>query len=149
MGGNIVGVQHENNVWSYYAHLSTAKVQKGDKVDPNTAVGTVGNTGNPGNPSNPLKTQEGGRTWPHLHFGVKEHGSWVDPSKFFNIPQYDADYAKNPNKYQKFWASDTAKQEAEAFSMKDHVSKRRVAFSNNIDRLMKIAFEYARIAKKI
>lgn len=149
MGGNIVGVKHDNGAWSYYAHLSTAKVQKGDKVDPNTIVGTVGNTGNPGNPKDPMKTQEGGRTWPHLHFGVKENGSWVDPSKYFSIPKYDSEYARNPGKYQKFWASDAARQEAEAFNMKDHVSKRRVAFSNNADRLLKIAFEYAKIAKKI
>ena len=149
MGGNIVGVQHANGVWSYYAHLSTAKVQKGDKVDNNTVVGTVGNTGNPGNPSNPLVTQEGGRTWPHLHFGVKENGNWVDPAKYFTIPKYDAEYAKNPGKYQKFWLSDQAKQEATAFNMKDHTTKNRVAFSNGVDSLMKISFEYAKAAKKI
>ena len=146
MGGNIVGVKHPEEVWSYYAHLSTAKVQKGDKVDANTIVGTVGNTGNPGNPSNPLKTQEGGRTWPHLHFGVKERGSWVDPAKYFSIPKYDAEYAKNPGKYQKFWVSDEAKQEAAAFNMKDHVSQRRLAFSRKVDSIMRIAFEFAKIS---
>lgn len=146
-GGNIVGVTHPGNVWSYYAHLSTAKVQKGDKVDGNTIVGTVGNTGNPGNPKNPLVTQEGGRTWPHLHFGVKENGSWVDPAKYFNIPKYDADYAKNPGKYQKFWVSEDAKQEAEAFNMKSHTAKQRVAFSQDVDALMKISFEYAKLAR--
>lgn len=146
-GGNVVGVKHPNGNWSYYAHLSTANVQKGDKVDNNTIVGTVGNTGNPGNPKNPLITQEGGRTWPHLHFGVKEHGNWIDPAKFFSIPKYDADYAKNPGKYQKFWVSEKAKQDAEAFNMKDHNAKRRVAFSKNVDKLMKIAFDYANITK--
>lgn len=147
IGGNIVGIQHAGEVWSYYAHLSTAKVQKGDKVDANTIVGTVGNTGNAGNPKDPLKTQEGGRTWPHLHFGVKEHGSWVDPAKYFSIPAYDREYAKNPGKYQKFWASDAAKQEAEAFNMKEHNAKRRVAFSKKVDRIMKLAFEYANVTK--
>lgn len=147
-GGNIVGVKHPDGDWSYYAHLSTASVQKGDKVDGNTIVGTVGNTGNPGNPKNPLVTQEGGRTWPHLHFGVKERGSWVDPAKFFSIPKYNADYAKNPGKYQKFWLSEKAKQDAMAFNMKEHNAKRRVAFSKNVDRLMKIAFEYDHITKR-
>lgn len=142
MGGNVVGVTHDNGLWSYYAHLSTAKVQKGDKVDSNTVVGTVGNTGNPGNPKDPLTTQEGGRTWPHLHFGVKEHGSWVDPAKYFSIPTYDADYAKNPSKYQKFWLSDRAKQEAQAFNMKQHVAERRVAFSKEVDKLLKLSSKY-------
>jgi murein DD-endopeptidase MepM/ murein hydrolase activator NlpD len=149
MGGNIVGIQHANGLWSYYAHLSTASVQKGDKVDSNTVIGTVGNTGNAGNPNDPLKTQEGGRTWPHCHFGIKENGSWVDPAKYITIPAYDPSFAKNPSKYQKFWVSEQAKQEAEAFNMKDHISKRRTAFSNHVDGLMKLAFEYARATKKI
>jgi len=148
-GGNIVGVKHPDGDWSYYAHLSTASVQKGDKVDGNTIVGTVGNTGNPGNPKNPLVTQEGGRTWPHLHFGVKERGNWVDPAKFFSIPKYNAEYAKNPGKYQKFWLSEKAKRDAEAFNMKEHNAKRRVAFSKDVDKIMKIAFEYANITKNI
>lgn len=147
MGGNIVGVQHANGIWSYYAHLSAAKVQKGAKVDTNTIIGTVGNTGNPGNPKNLLVTQEGGRTWPHLHFGVKENGTWVDPGKYFAIPAYNRDYASNPGKYQKFWASEEAKQEAQAFNMKDHISKNRVAFSKKVDMLMKLSFEYAKLAK--
>lgn len=148
MGGNIVGITHDNNVWSYYAHLSTAKVQKGDKVDSSTVVGTVGNTGNPGNPKDPLVTQEGGRTWPHLHFGIKEHGAWVDPAKYFTLPKYDADYAKNPAKYQSFWLSDQAKQEAQAFNMKQHVADRRVAFSKDVDKLVKIAFKFAEISDR-
>lgn len=146
MGGNIVGVQHANGVWSYYAHLSTAKVQKGDKVDSNTIVGTVGNTGNPGNPKNPLMTQEGGRTWPHLHFGVKNNGSWVDPAKYFNIPAYDREYARNPGKYQNFWLNDQAKQEAQAFNMKSHVAQQRRTALSRADKLMKIAFEFAKLS---
>ena len=41
IGGNIVTVQHPDNIKSYYAHLSTVKVQKGDKVDMNTVLGSV------------------------------------------------------------------------------------------------------------
>lgn len=146
MGGNIVGVTHANNVWSYYAHLSAAKVQKGDKVDSNTVVGTVGNTGNPGNPKDPLVTQEGGRTWPHLHFGIKKHGAWVDPGKYFSLPPYDAAYAKNPAKYQNFWLNDRAKQEAQAFNMKQHVAERRVAFSKETTALLKLSSKYCELA---
>lgn len=144
-GGNIVGVQHDNNLWTYYAHLSTAKVQKGDKVDSNTIVGTVGNTGNPGNPKDKFVTQEGGRTWPHLHFGVKEHGGWVNPARFMSIPKYDPDYAKNPAKYQNFWVSEEAKQEAQAFNMKKHLAERKVAFSKEVSKLLKLASRYCDI----
>jgi murein DD-endopeptidase MepM/ murein hydrolase activator NlpD len=147
MGGNIVGIQHADGIWSYYAHLSTAKVQKGDKVGPNTIIGTVGNTGNPGNPNDPLKTQEGGRTWPHCHFGIKENGSWVDPAKFISIPAYDPNFAKNPSKYQKFWVSEQAKQEAQSFSMKDHIANHRKAFSQEVDKLMKLAHEYSKLVR--
>lgn len=145
-GGNIVWVTHDNNLSSYYAHLSTAKAQKGDKVDSNTVIGTVGNTGNPGNPKDPYTTQEGGRTWPHLHFGMKEHGSWIDPAKHFSFTPYDAAYAKNPAKYQSFWLNDAAKQEAQAFNMKQHVADRRVAFSKEVDKLIKLATKYCDIA---
>lgn len=145
MGGNFVGVKHPGGLWSYYAHLSAAKVHVGDKVDQNTVVGTVGNTGNPGNPSNLLMTQEGGRTWPHLHFGVKDQGSWVNPGKFFSIPAYDPAYAKNPAKYQKFWLSDEAKQEAQSFNMKEHNQKKRVAFSQELDSLVKYANQFYKL----
>jgi murein DD-endopeptidase MepM/ murein hydrolase activator NlpD len=144
-GGNVVWVTHDNDLSSYYAHLSTAKAQKGDKVDSNTIIGTVGNTGNPGNPQDPYTTQEGGRTWPHLHFGMKEHGGWIDPAKHFSFTPYDAAYAKNPSKYQNFWLNDEAKQEAQAFNMKQHVEERRVAFSREVEKLLKLASKYYEI----
>lgn len=148
-GGNIVGVMHPDGHWSYYAHLSTANVQKGDKVDSNSIIGTVGNTGNPGDPKKPLVTTETGRTWPHLHFGIKDHGSYVDPAKFFSVPKYDPVYAKNPGKFHKFWLSEKAKQDAQAFSMQQHKAKQRVAFSKDVDTILKVAFEYSKLAKKI
>jgi hypothetical protein len=134
-GGNVVGVQHANGVWSYYAHMSTVKAQKGDKVDTNTIVGSVGNTGN------------ASRGWPHLHFGVKEHGQWVNPAKYISVPPYNPDYGRNPQKYQKMWASEQAKQEASAFNMKSHLADRRVAFSKDIDTICKLSQTYYQLAK--
>lgn len=145
MGGNVVGVTHSGGLWSYYAHLSTAKVNVGDKVSTNTIVGTVGNTGNPGNPNDPLVTQEGGRTWPHLHFGVKQNGEWIDPAKFFSIPKYDPKYAANPGKYQKFWLSDQAKQEAQSFNMQRHKNRQRVAFTQKANSLLKFASQFCKL----
>jgi len=147
-GGNIAVINHGNNVTTYYAHMASVKVFKGDKVDTDTMIGTVGNTGNAGNPNDPLKTQEGGRTWPHLHFEVKEHGTQVDPARFFSVPKYDPAFAKNPGKYQKFWLSDDAKQEAQSFSMKDHVQQKRVAFSAKVDALLKYTYQFTKLVSK-
>lgn len=135
LGGNIINIQHADGVRSYYAHLSTAKAQKGDKVTTNTVIGTVGNTGN------------ASHTVPHLHFQVWKDNQIQDPAKYFSVPKYTQ--LSEKEKKQGPWLSEQAKQEAAAFNMKDHVNSRRAAFSNGVDRLLKLAFEYARVAKKI
>src|SRR5574338_1395045 len=132
LGGNVVNVKHANNVTTYYAHCSTVKVQKGDKVDKNTVIATVGMTGNAVN------------TVPHCHFQVWKNGQLTDPAKFFSIPPYTNLSAEEKKKG--FWLSDEAKQEAQAFNMKDHLAqagKTRVASKS--DQLLKIAFEYCKI----
>jgi len=149
IGGNNVSIKHDNTLSTYYAHMATVNVHPGDKVDTDTIIGTVGNSGNAGDMDNPSVTTEGGRTFPHLHFEVHVGGQAVDPARYFSIPPYNSDYARNPKKYLNFWASDKAKQEAQAFNMKDHLSSRRVAFSRDIDALMKVSFEYYKLTKKI
>lgn len=134
IGGNVVNIQHANGVRTYYAHLSTVRAQKGDKVTTNTVIGTVGNTGN------------ASHTFPHLHFQVWQNNQIQDPAKYFNVPRYTN--LSPEEKRQGPWLSERAKQEAAAFNMKQHVSSRR-AFSSDVDQILKIAFEYARIAKKI
>jgi len=127
MGGNVVNVAHAGNVKTYYAHMSAVRVQKGDKVNLNTILGTVGNTGN------------ASHTFPHLHFQVWKDGQIQDPANFFSVPPY------TPITQQELahhWVSDQAKQEAEAFNMKDHVAARRAAFASDVARLGKIADEY-------
>lgn len=133
IGGNIVNVQHANGVRSYYAHLSTASCQKGDKVTTSTQIGTVGNTGN------------AMHTFPHLHFQVWKDGQLQDPAKFFSVPRYtdlSAEEKKNGP-----WLNDQARQQAQAFSMKDHVSQNRVAFSRDVDKLTKLADAFRKLAK--
>ncbi|MEH7249185.1 M23 family metallopeptidase [Neobacillus niacini] len=49
-----------------YGHMSDVDVKVGDKVNFGDVLGESGNTGN--------------STAPHLHFGVKENGEFVDPS---------------------------------------------------------------------
>lgn len=67
--GNMVVLRHDNGLDTVYMHLSKfATGQKvGQFVEAKTVIGYVGTTGL--------------STGPHLHFGVKKGGAFVDPSK--------------------------------------------------------------------
>lgn len=67
--GNMVILRHDNGLDTVYMHLSKfAGGQKiGQVVEAKTVIGYVGTTGL--------------STGPHLHFGVKKGGAFVDPSK--------------------------------------------------------------------
>ena len=56
---------------SLYAHLAETKVVAGQKVTPDTVIGTVGDTGCV--------------TGPHLHFGLRQDGELVNPEQY--LPQ--------------------------------------------------------------
>jgi murein DD-endopeptidase MepM/ murein hydrolase activator NlpD len=133
MGGNVVNVQHANNVRTYYAHLSTARVQKGDKVTVNTVLGNVGNTGN------------ASHTFPHCHFQVWQNGQIQDPAHYFSVPAYTNLSAEEQKRGP--WLSEQAKQEAQAFNMQEHVAERRMAFSREVDKLLVLSHEYYKITK--
>src|SRR5574338_960694 len=120
LGGNVVNVQHANNVRTYYAHLSTAKVHKGDKVDNNTVLGTVGQTGNAKD------------TVPHLHFQVWGNEQLQDPARYFSIPKYTN--IQPEEKQRGLWVSEQARQEAANFNMRQHNQSNKLAFSKSVDR---------------
>jgi murein DD-endopeptidase MepM/ murein hydrolase activator NlpD len=67
--GNMVTIHHDNGLTTLYMHLSkfAAGQKVGDRVEAKTVIGYVGTTGL--------------STGPHLHFGVKQNGSYVDPLK--------------------------------------------------------------------
>lgn len=66
--GNLVKVQHDGGVQTWYAHLSAFSVAAGERVQPGQRVGRVGDTG---------------RSFgPHLHFEVRLAGVPVDPATF-------------------------------------------------------------------
>ena len=67
--GNLVTVKHDNGFTSYYAHLSrfARNLKVGDIVDQKQIIGYVGSTGR--------------STGPHLHFGLKHKGKFVNPLK--------------------------------------------------------------------
>lgn len=131
MGGNVVNIQHGNGVRTYYAHLSTVSAQKGDRVDTSSVIGTVGNTGN------------ASHTVPHLHFQVWHDNQIQDPAKYFSVPAYTNLSAQEQR--QGPWLSPEAKQQAEAFNMKDHLEQRRVAFSRDVEKLVVLAHKYQKL----
>lgn len=65
-GGNIVCVKHMMSFETCYMHLSKILVKNGQKVPQKTVLAESGNTGKY-------------TTGPHLHFGIKRGGKWVNP----------------------------------------------------------------------
>lgn len=133
MGGNVVNIQHAGGVRTYYAHLSTVSSQKGDKVDTNTVIGTVGNTGN------------ASHTVPHLHFQVWSDNQIQDPAKYFSVPAYTNLSAQEQR--QGPWLSPEAKEQAQAFNMREHLEQRRVAFSRDVDKLVVLAHKFEKLTR--
>lgn len=80
--GNMITLRHDNGLTTLYMHLS--KIGKdtrvGQRVAAKTVIGYSGNTGL--------------STGPHLHFGVKKNGAYVDfqslkPSRAAGVPKKD------------------------------------------------------------
>ncbi len=68
--GNMIEVDHGNDLISRYAHTSKVFVKKGDLIKRGQKVAEVGSTGR--------------STGPHLHFEVLVQGVPQDPQKFLN-----------------------------------------------------------------
>jgi murein DD-endopeptidase MepM/ murein hydrolase activator NlpD len=66
--GNLVMIRHESGIETAYMHLSKfTHIKVGQKIEAKTVIGYVGTTGL--------------STGPHLHFGVKKNGEFIDPTK--------------------------------------------------------------------
>ena len=72
--GNLVSIRHEGGYESHYAHLHRIQrgIRPGVEVEQRQLIGTVGSTGR--------------STGPHLHFGLKRNGRFVDPLSVLNGP---------------------------------------------------------------
>lgn len=66
--GNLIVVQHEDNISTYYGHLSKRRVNVGDKIKAGQLIGDVGSTG--------------ASTGPHLHFEVRRGDQALNPDAF-------------------------------------------------------------------
>jgi murein DD-endopeptidase MepM/ murein hydrolase activator NlpD len=67
--GNMVRIAHDNRYTTEYMHLSriAAGVKKGVRVTRGAVIGALGSTGL--------------STGPHLHFGMFDRGTYIDPLK--------------------------------------------------------------------
>lgn len=70
--GNTVGIQHDNNLISFYKHNSALLKKQGTFVEAGEAVAVIGNSG----------TLSSG---PHLHFELWSQGKPVDPQDFIDF----------------------------------------------------------------
>ncbi len=71
--GNMVEVDHGNDLLTRYAHASKVWVKKGDLIKRGQKIAEVGTTGR--------------STGPHLHFEVLVQGVFQDPQKFLTAGQ--------------------------------------------------------------
>ena len=72
--GNLVEVDHGNDLVTRYAHASRVMVKKGDLVRRGQIIAEVGSTGR--------------STGPHLHFEVLVQGVYQDPKKFLDAGRH-------------------------------------------------------------
>ena len=63
--GNYIMINHGGGVYTVYMHMGSLGASVGDEVSQGDTIGTCGSTGN--------------STGPHLHFGIRINGSYVDP----------------------------------------------------------------------
>ena len=69
--GFYVGIDHGDGFQSIYMHMTHYVVSKGQSVKAGQVIGYVGSTGT--------------STGPHLHFGIKYNGSYVNPANYIKI----------------------------------------------------------------
>ena len=72
-GGNRTAIQHANNLYTIYMHMTSQMLKPGDQVTKGQVIGHVGNTGH--------------STGPHLHFqvnvGTTSKDGAQDPARYF------------------------------------------------------------------
>jgi len=84
--GKVVKIKHGGGYVSLYAHQSRIRVKRGQKVKKGQVIGYVGSTGR--------------STGPHLHFGLKKNGRWINPMKVLRKKSIKTSILKKFTKYE-------------------------------------------------
>jgi murein DD-endopeptidase MepM/ murein hydrolase activator NlpD len=71
--GNVVVIQHDSGLTTFYTHLKDINVKEGKLVNAGDVIGTVGNTGDVSEPQ--------------LFFGVMKDKKLINPKKFLKKQQ--------------------------------------------------------------
>ncbi|SFG48357.1 Murein DD-endopeptidase MepM and murein hydrolase activator NlpD, contain LysM domain [Oribacterium sp. WCC10] len=66
--GNYIMISHGSSTYTVYMHMSKLNVSEGDEVSQGDVIGAVGSTGY--------------STGPHLHFGIRKDGTYVNPGNY-------------------------------------------------------------------
>ena len=66
--GNLIIIDHENGIQTYYGHCSKLYASVGETVDAGDTIAAVGSTGN--------------STGNHLHFEIRKNGAQINPQKY-------------------------------------------------------------------
>ncbi|MFC3747261.1 peptidoglycan DD-metalloendopeptidase family protein [Paenibacillus sp. GCM10012306] len=66
--GNVVIINHNNGYETYYGHLSSIAVSRGQRLEQGATIGVMGSTGR--------------STGTHLHFEIRKNGSALNPMKY-------------------------------------------------------------------
>lgn len=66
--GNMVKIDHGNGIVTCYGHLAKTMVKRGQRIKRGDVIGQLGNSGR--------------STGPHLHYGIRVNGVYVNPRKY-------------------------------------------------------------------
>ncbi len=84
--GKVVKIKHDGGYVSLYAHQSRTRAKKGQYVKKGQVIGYVGSTGI--------------STGPHLHFGLRKNGRWVNPMKVLRKKSIKTSILKKFTRYE-------------------------------------------------
>ncbi len=84
--GKVIKIKHPGGYMSLYAHQSRLRAKRGQKVKKGQIIGYVGSTGR--------------STGPHLHFGLKKNGRWINPMKVLRKKSIKTSILKKFTKYE-------------------------------------------------
>lgn len=72
--GNLIVLEHDNQLETYYAHLSKINVYDGEIIKAGEVIGLGGSTGH--------------STGPHLHLEIRYEGAAINPEDVINFSSY-------------------------------------------------------------